>query len=115
MYVAVKGGEKAIDAVVVGFDANGIIIARRTVQMNLQAGKHPNELFFADGAHAESQLFRVNRSEMLQIYYSCEEKGEIRQYQLENFHRMYRAYKLLFGNSFIDEIRGKVITWRVIT
>jgi hypothetical protein len=55
------------------------------------------------------------RSEMLQIYYSCEAKGEIRQYQLENFHRMYRAYKLLLGNSFIDEIRGKVITWRVIT
>ena len=55
------------------------------------------------------------RSEMLQIYYSCEEKKEIRQYQLENFHRMYRAYKLLFGNSFIDEIRGKVITYRVIT
>ena len=55
------------------------------------------------------------RSEMLQIYYSCEGKEEIRQYQLENFHRMYRAYKLLLGNSFIDEIRGKVITWRVIT
>lgn len=55
------------------------------------------------------------RSEMLQIYYSCEKQGEIRQYQLENFHRMYRAYKLLLGNSFIDEIRGKVITWRVIT
>ena len=55
------------------------------------------------------------RSEMLQIYYSCEAKKEIRQYQLENFHRMYRAYKLLLGNSFIDEIRGKVITWRVIT
>lgn len=55
------------------------------------------------------------RSEMLQIYYACEAKGEIRQYQLENFHRMYRAYKLLLGNSFIYEIRGKVITWRVIT
>ena len=55
------------------------------------------------------------RSEMLQIYYACEARGEIRQYQLENFHRMYRAYKLLFGNSFIDEIRGKVITYRVIT
>ena len=55
------------------------------------------------------------RSEMLQIYYACEARGEIRQYQLENFHRMYRAYKLLLGNSFIDEIRGKVITWRVIT
>ncbi len=55
------------------------------------------------------------RSEMLQIYYACEAKGEIRQYQLENFHRMYRAYKLLLGNSFIDEIRGKVITYRVIT
>ncbi len=55
------------------------------------------------------------RSEMLQIYYACEKQGEIRQYQLENFHRMYKAYKLLLGNSFIDEIRGKVITWRVIT
>ena len=55
------------------------------------------------------------RSEMLQIYYTCEEKKEIRQYQLENFHRMYRAYKFLFGNSFIDEIRSKVITYRVIT
>ena len=55
------------------------------------------------------------RSEMLQIYYACEARGEIRQYQLENFHRMYRAYKLLLGNSFIDEIRGKVITYRVIT
>lgn len=55
------------------------------------------------------------RSEMLQIYYACEEKGEIRQYQLENFLRMYRAYKLLLGNSFIDKIRSKVITWRVIT
>lgn len=55
------------------------------------------------------------RSEMLQIYYACEKQGEIRQYQLENFHRMYRAYKLLLGNSFIDEIRSKVITWRVIT
>lgn len=55
------------------------------------------------------------RSEMLQIYYACEKQGEIWQYQLENFHRMYKAYKLLLGNSFIDEIRGKVITWRVIT
>ena len=55
------------------------------------------------------------RSEMLNIYYHCEVKEEIRQYQLENFLRMYRAYKLLLGNSFIDEIHGKVITWRVIT
>ena len=55
------------------------------------------------------------RSEMLQIYYACEKQGEIRQYQLENFNRMYKVYKLLLGNSFIDEIRGKVITWRVIT
>ena len=55
------------------------------------------------------------RSEMLNIYYHCEEKEEIRQYQLENFLRMYRAYKFLLGNSFIDEIREKVITWRVVT
>lgn len=55
------------------------------------------------------------RSEMLQIYYRHEEDKEIRQYQLQNFLRMYRAYKLLLGNSFIDRIYNEVITWHVIT
>lgn len=55
------------------------------------------------------------RSEMLQIYYRHEEDKEIRQYQLQNFLRMYRAYKLLLGNSFIDRIYNEVITWHVVT
>lgn len=55
------------------------------------------------------------RSEMLQIYYRHEEDKEIRQYQLQNFLRMYHAYKILLGNSFIDEIYKKVITWHVVT
>lgn len=55
------------------------------------------------------------RSEMLRIYYDCEPRAEIRQYQLQNFLRMYRAYKVLLGNSFVDEIKDKVVTWRVVT
>lgn len=54
------------------------------------------------------------RSEMLQIYYKNVEKGEMRQYEYENFVYLYEAYKALRGNSFIDKIYKEVQTWRVI-
>ena len=54
------------------------------------------------------------RSEMLRIYYSNEEKKTIRQYEFENFIKLYNAYKALGGNSFIDEIYEEIKTWRVI-
>ena len=62
------------------------------------------------------------RSEMLRIYYSHKEKAEgndtitIRQYALENFVFLYKAYKALKGNSFIDKIYKEVIEeWEVIS
>lgn len=55
------------------------------------------------------------RSEMLRIYYHNREKGEIRQYEYENFVLLYEAYKKLKGNSFIDKIYKEVQTWKVIT
>lgn len=55
------------------------------------------------------------RSEMLRIYYHNEEKETIRQYEFENFCLLYKAYKALRGNSFIDEIFAKVKTWEIIT
>lgn len=55
------------------------------------------------------------RSEMLRTYYGNKDSGTIRQYELENFVKLYSAYKALRGNSFIDKIHKDVMTWKVIT
>ena len=55
------------------------------------------------------------RSEMLHIYYNNKDSCEIRQYELENFVFLYKAYKALKGNSFIDKIYKEVMNWRVLT
>ena len=55
------------------------------------------------------------RSEMLRTYYHNKDKGEIRQFELENFIALYKAYKALKGNSFIDKINKEVMAWKVIT
>lgn len=54
------------------------------------------------------------RSDMLRIYYDNKDAGEIRQYEAENFIFMYKAYKALKGNSFIDIIYNEVKTWDII-
>lgn len=53
------------------------------------------------------------RSDMLRTYYKHKDECEIRQYELENFILMYKAYKELKGNSFIDKIHDEVIEWKV--
>lgn len=55
------------------------------------------------------------RSDMLHIYYANKETKQIRQYELENFVYLYKAYKSLKGNSFIDKIYKEVMKWEVIT
>ena len=55
------------------------------------------------------------RSDMLHIYYSNKDEGKIRQYELENFIYLYKAYKALRGNSFIDKIYKEVMAWEVVT
>jgi hypothetical protein len=55
------------------------------------------------------------RSDMLHIYYEYKDSKRIRQYELENFIHLYKAYKALHGNSFIDKIYKEVMTWTVIT
>lgn len=55
------------------------------------------------------------RSDMLHTYYSNKDTKKIRQYELENFVFLYKAYKSLKGNSFIDKIYQEVMTWEVIT
>lgn len=55
------------------------------------------------------------RSEMLRTYYGNKETEKIRQYEMENFIKLYKAYKALKGNSFIDKIYKEVMEWEVIT
>ncbi len=53
------------------------------------------------------------RSEMLRVYYKNLDKKEIRQFELENFIKLYEAYKALHGNSFIDRVYNEVLEWKV--
>ena len=55
------------------------------------------------------------RSEMLRIYYHNQEDKKIRQYEKENFVYLYKAYKALKGNSFMDDIYKEVRAWEVIS
>lgn len=55
------------------------------------------------------------RSTMLNIYYRNMDDKTIRQYELENFITLYKAYKALGGNSFIDRINEEVMKFEVVT
>lgn len=53
------------------------------------------------------------RDAMLRTYYKHVDNGEIRQYEFENFIKLYEAYKSLGGNSFIDEVYEEIREWRI--
>ncbi|MEE0840568.1 MAG: hypothetical protein U0L72_08540 [Acutalibacteraceae bacterium] len=55
------------------------------------------------------------RSEMLRTYYHNKDAEKIRQYEYENFIFLYKAYKALRGNSFIDKIYKEVQDWEIIS
>ena len=55
------------------------------------------------------------RSDMLRIYYQYKDDKKIRQYELENFIHLFRAYRALRGNSFVSKIYDEVMAWEVIT
>ena len=51
------------------------------------------------------------RHDMLHTYY----RHSIRQYELEDFLYLYRGYKALGGNSFIDRIKSEIDEWEVVS
>lgn len=55
------------------------------------------------------------RHDMLHTYYRHREDHRIRQYELEDFLYLYRGYKALGGNSFIDRIKSEIDEWEVVT
>ena len=54
------------------------------------------------------------RSDMLKTYYANKPTKTIREYELENFIKIYNAYKALGGNSFIDKVYEEVMEWDVV-
>ena len=55
------------------------------------------------------------RHDILHTYYRHREGRTIRQYELEDFLYLYRGYKALGGNSFIDRIKSEIDEWEVIS
>lgn len=55
------------------------------------------------------------RSEVLQTYYRHREQKKIRQYEYENVVYIYKAYKALGGNTFVDHIYAEINEWEVIS
>ena len=53
--------------------------------------------------------------DMLHTYYRHRESRTIRQYELEDFLFLYRGYKALSGNSFIDRIKSEIDEWEVVS
>lgn len=54
------------------------------------------------------------RNAMLSIYDKCIEKKEISRYQLQSFTYMYEQYKLIGGNSFIDDINTQIHEFKLV-
>ena len=54
------------------------------------------------------------RKNILDIYYANNQKAEIKLYEFENIAYMYKQYKELGGNSFVDKIWDEIQTWKVI-
>lgn len=55
------------------------------------------------------------RSKMLEIYNKHKGAKTIGRYDYDNFEMLYKAYKALKGNSFIDDIYAEFRTWKKIT
>lgn len=54
------------------------------------------------------------RSEILSTYYKGLDKQELHQYEAENLHKLYDAYKALGGNSFVDIIYNEMLEWKIV-
>lgn len=54
------------------------------------------------------------RSEILKIYYKNTDSKSLQYYEYENLDMMYKEYKAMGGNSFIDKIWTEIQQWAVI-
>ena len=54
------------------------------------------------------------RNDILQIYNSCKTEKKITQFELDAIHHSYRVYKILRGNSFVEQIVSIVKKYEIV-
>ena len=54
------------------------------------------------------------RNDILAIYDRCKDERRITKWQLESILHSYKIYKALKGNSFVEALVNKVLTFEVI-
>ena len=54
------------------------------------------------------------RDRILSIYYKHYKDCEIRQYEFENAEHLYKQYKKLGGNAFVEKIWDEIQEWKII-
>ena len=55
------------------------------------------------------------RDRITSIYYKNRLDCELRQYEYENLERLYKQYKKLGGNSFVDKIWNEIQDWNILS
>lgn len=68
------------------------------------------------GVKAEKDALRcLIRSHIVSIYYKHLAACEIKQYEFENLALLYKQYKVLGGNSFVDKIYNEIVEdWTIV-
>lgn len=90
----------------------GVIIT--SVIGNKKQAKHTENVEKALEKRIEGEKCLL-RNEMLKTYYKHLETKQIRQYEFENFIKLYEAYVALGGNSFIFEVHEEVMKWKIVS
>lgn len=54
------------------------------------------------------------RDRITSIYFKHYRECEIREYEFENVAQLYKQYKKLGGNSFVDKVWREIQEWKVI-
>ena len=67
-----------------------------------------------DDATEKESVKCLLRSEIVRIYYAYRVRRAIHSFEYENVAMLYRAYKDMGGNSFVDRIWEEIQSWDVI-
>ena len=54
------------------------------------------------------------RNDILEIYDRCKDKKQITKWQLDSILHSYKIYKALKGNSFVEALVNKVLTFELV-
>ncbi len=95
------------------FVANGVNVILTTMILAIK----PFRLWLfglrADKNAKDDAMRCLLRSEIVKCYYKNQRQKSIHSYEFENISFLYKAYKALGGNSFIDKIWNEIQEWSI--